>query len=181
MGYDREGWQMPGVFITYSADGRRWAEKLAAALKAEGIATWTDFENLSPGQDWHQQVEQALESADIYLYVLGSRPHRDPAQDRQWQSALVRSWNDPAKRIIPVLIGQAEAPPFLQAWQPFRVEPKEKASDVVKRLVEILKAPPASLRRRVTPGKEWLERLRLIEQVAKQWKAEELSAVKPKP
>lgn len=175
------GWQMPGVFITYSADGRRWAEKLAAALKAEGIETWTDLEKLSPGQNLQEQVEQALEATDIYLYVLGSRPHRDPAQDRQWQRALERSWTDPSKRIIPVLIGRAEAPPFLQAWQPFRIDPKEKASDAVKRLVEILKAPPASLRRRVTPGREWLERLRLIEQVAKQWKAQESLAVKPKP
>lgn len=172
---------MPRVFINYSTDARRWAEKLAAALKAEGIETWTDFENLSAGQDWRQQVEQALEAADIYLYVLGSRPHRDPAQDRQWQSALERSWTDPSKRIIPVLIGRAEAPPFLQRWQLFRIDPKEKASDAVKRLVEILKAPPASLRRRVTPGREWLERLHLIEQVAKQWKAQESPAVKPKP
>jgi hypothetical protein len=176
------GERMPGVFITYSTDARKWAEKLAAGLKAEGIETRADFEMPGPDQDWRRQVEQALEAADVYLFVVGARHHRDPAQDRQWQNALVQSWTDSTKRIIPVLVGQAEAPPFLQNWQAVRIEPGQKASDVVKQLAKMVAASPASLRRRPSPpGKEWLDRLRLIKDVAERWKAEQSPAVKPEP
>lgn len=173
---------MPGVFITYSADARKWAEKLAAALKAEGIEALADFEITGTGQDRRQQIEQALETADAYVFVIGARQHRDAAQDRQWQDALVQSWTDSTKRMIPVLVGGAKAPPFLQDWQAVRIEPRQKASDVVKRLAGMLKTSPASLRRRPRgPDKEWLERLRMIEAVARRWKAEESLAVKPEP
>jgi hypothetical protein len=176
------GTVVPGVFITYSTDARKWAEKLAAGLKAEGIQATADFEILSPGQDWRQQVEQALKTADAYLFVVGARQDRDSAQDRQWQTALVQSWDDPTKRIIPVLVGQAEAPPFLRDWEAVRIEPRSKVSDVVKRLAEMFKTSRASLRRpRRAPDKDWLERLRMIETVAKRWKAEESAAVKPEP
>ncbi len=54
------GKRMAAVFITYSTDARKWAEKLAAGLKAEGIETRADFEMLSPAEDRRRQVEESL-------------------------------------------------------------------------------------------------------------------------
>lgn len=50
-----------------------------------GSETHADFDMLNPGEDWRRQVEELLEAADVYVFVVGARHHRDPTQDRQWR------------------------------------------------------------------------------------------------
>ena len=54
---------MPDVFISYSADAKKLAERLACSLQKEGVATWSDFENVSPGERLYDQLQQALDQA----------------------------------------------------------------------------------------------------------------------
>lgn len=160
---------MPDVFISYSADAKKWAERLAGSLQKEGLATWSDFENLSPGERSYEQVQQALDQAKFYLVVVGPRNLMRDWQDREWQGALERTWNDPDKRIIPVLVGHAEAPAFLRNWASFRFEPGRHESASVRRLAEIIKTHwrrQPSQQESDRLGRDWRKRIREIETTA---------------
>src|ERR1017187_132998 len=137
--YDMKGDQMPDVFISYSADAKKLAERLAGSLQKEGVATWSDVENVSPGERWYDQLQQALDHAKFSLIVVGPRNIMRDWQDQEWQGALERTWTDPEKRIIPVLVGHAEAPAFLRNWAPFRLQPGRHESASAKELAEIIK------------------------------------------
>jgi len=166
---------MPDVFISYSADAKKLAERLAGSLQTEGVATWSDFENISPGERWYDQIQRALDQAKLYVIVVGSRNIMRDWQDREWQGALERTWADPDKRIIPVLVGHADAPAFLRNWASFRIEPGRHEADSIKKLAEIIKCP----RRAESPpedgrmGRDWRERIHQIESAAQRLKSQQ--------
>jgi TIR domain len=165
---------MPEVFISYSADAKKWAEKLASSLRQEGLVTWSDFENLSPGERWFDQIQEALDRADFYVVVLGPRSLMTDPQDRECQGALERTWSDPNKRIIPVLIGNAAPPAFLRNWVPIRVEPGRSELRAFKKVTEIIKksaTPGKSQQERNHLGSGWRKRIRNIESTAKRRKS----------
>ena len=172
--YHMKGDQMPDVFISYSADAKKLAERLAGSLQKEGVATWSDFENVSPGERWYDQLQQALDHAKFYLIVVGPRNIMRDWQDQEWQGALERTWTDPEKRIIPVLVGHAEAPAFLRNWAPFRLQPGRHESASAKELAEIIKKYPRgeqSPREGGRLGRDWRKRIRDIESAAKRLKS----------
>lgn len=169
-----KGDKMPDVFISYSADARKWAERLADSLQREGVATWSDFGNLRPGERLHDQVQRALDQATFYVVVVGPRNLMRDSQDREWQGALERTWTDPDKRIIPVLVGDAEAPAFLRNWASFRFEPGRHESASVKKLAGIIKAHgrgEQSQREGDRLGRDWRKRIREMESTAKRLKS----------
>ena len=112
------------------------------------MATWSDFENVSPGERLYDQLQQALDQAKFYLIVVGPRNIMRDWQDQEWQGALERTWTDPDKRIIPVLVGDAEAPAFLRNWAPFRLQPGHDESASARELAEIIKRYPRRSNRR---------------------------------
>lgn len=165
---------MSAVFISYSADAKKWAEKLAVALRGEGLATWTDFENLSPGERIYDQLQRPLDQATFYLVVVGPRNVVHEILDIEWQGILERTWTDPDKRIIPVLIGKAKTPAFLKNWASFRLEPGRREGALVKKLAEIIKTyrPGEGLRQRTDRmDSDWQKRILKIEDTVKQLKS----------
>jgi hypothetical protein len=160
---------MPDVFISYSADAKKLAERLAGSLQKEVVATWSDFENVGPGVRLYDQLQLALDHAKFYLIVVGPRNVVPDWQDQEWQGALERTWSDPDKRIIPILVGHAEAPAFLRSWAPFRIEPGRSESASIRKLVEVIKKyPPAEQapREDARLGRDWQKRIRNIESAA---------------
>jgi len=165
---------MPDVFISYSADAKKLAEKLAVSLQEEGVATWSDFENVSPGERLYDQIQQALDQARFYLIVVDPRNTARDWQDQEWQGALERTWTDPHKRIIPILVGHAEAPAFLRNWAPFRLQPGRDEPAAARKLAEIIKTCPRgeqSQRENAPLGRDWRKRIRDIESAAKRMKS----------
>jgi hypothetical protein len=164
---------MPDVFISYSTDSKKWAEKLAHSLREEGLETWTDFENLNPGERWFDQVQEALDLANSYVIVVGPRAVLADWQDRECQGALERTWSDPGKRIIPVLIGDTTPPAFLMTWGAIKLEPGRGESLAIKKAARTIKdtaAPEALERRQKKLSSGWRSRIRRIETLATQLK-----------
>jgi len=64
-----------------------------------------------------------LDEATYFLIVVGPKNSIGEWQDREWQGALQQTWNDPKKRIIPVLVEDASPPVFLKNWGSVRVRP----------------------------------------------------------
>ena len=165
-----------GVFISYSMDARPWAEKLSESLEKKGISTWTDFKSIRPGQRWLEEIYRALDDAKCFLIVVGSKNVIGEWQEREWQGALQRTWTDPDKRIIPVLLDDATPPPFLKNWVPVRVQSGQPEPSWIFKIDDAISGAGsgrggAPAKRSAKPSKELRTRLEEIERVAKRMKA----------
>jgi len=164
------------VFISYSTDARPWAEKLSESLESKGVSTWTDFKSIRPGERWLEEIQRALDDARYFLLVVGPRNAIGEWQDREWQGALQRTWTDPNKRIIPVLIHDATPPSFLKDWGSVRMQQGKSESTWIDRVYDAIRGtgprgrsvPP---KQSAKPGKAFRSRLEEIESVAKQLKS----------
>ena len=60
-------------FLSYSSvDGDEFATKLADAL-ADGVPpvrVWGDWRDLRPGENWHEQIVEAIRECDTLLFVM---------------------------------------------------------------------------------------------------------------
>ena len=89
----------PYVFISYSRPDRQFVEKLVGRLRNAGIITWTDLDNILPGQEWAHEIEQGVLKASALIYVASRN-----STASQW---IVREINfalDKELRVIPVVL-----------------------------------------------------------------------------
>ena len=108
------------VFISYSRQDREFAERLSTELQAAGIRTWTDTQNIQPGANWQQEIENGLLQADALLYVASGQ-----ASSSNWIEYEVEEFLRRKGRVIPIVIDNAGAesmPLSLQRiqWVDFR-------------------------------------------------------------
>jgi hypothetical protein len=141
----------PGVFISYARDTKPLAESLSRALEERGIASWTAFNALQPGQRWRDEMERALKDADSFLILVGPDRSPSPFVQAEWQAALTEVWSDPHKILIPIVFEGAEPPPFLRNWVPLRVDPGTEPSKWIPRVVDALQSRRTEVAERVSP------------------------------
>jgi tetratricopeptide (TPR) repeat protein len=60
-------------FISYASADLPYAEELNRRLTSEGLTVWFDKARLSPGCDWHREIEQGCENSRIMLPILTPR------------------------------------------------------------------------------------------------------------
>ena len=102
------------VFLSYPHTEKRLAEALRRGLEAEGLAVF-DAGSLAPGLAWREQLEQATESAKLFLIVIDDLEEASQCQRAEWQIALEAAWRDPDKRLVPVLPRGAAVPAFAKS------------------------------------------------------------------
>ncbi|MDQ3814756.1 MAG: toll/interleukin-1 receptor domain-containing protein [Armatimonadota bacterium] len=131
---------MAKVFISHSSADKKWAEKLKETLDQHGFSTWLDTESLEPGDNIQRKIEDAIQSSDAIIVLVGSRQEPDELQRFTWSIALEAMWRDPNKVIIPFLLKDAELPSFISNHQAIRARnPRSDWSQAVHNLVRALK------------------------------------------
>ncbi|MBF2025426.1 MAG: TIR domain-containing protein [Oscillatoriales cyanobacterium C42_A2020_001] len=87
------------VFISYGrADSKFFAKKLNDRLIAQGLEVWFDFEDIPLGVDYQKQIDDGIEKADNFLFIISPHSVNSPYCALEVERALKRN-----KRIIPVL------------------------------------------------------------------------------
>lgn len=87
------------AFISYGrADSKQFALKLYQALRDRGLKVWFDFEDIPLGVDFQNQIDDGIEKADNFLFVIAPHSINSPYCLKEIQLALKRH-----KRIIPLL------------------------------------------------------------------------------
>lgn len=101
------------VFLSHSSSDAKLAERLAQGLSAHGLTVWLDSEELKPGDDWQRVITEALRSAEIAVLLID----RDGESDRQstWRAVLEAVWQNPRKRLVPILKRGAQLPKFVRS------------------------------------------------------------------
>jgi TIR domain len=103
------------VFISHSSKDAKIAEDLAQALNRHDIHPVLDFVPRADGAGLAEALQQAALNADGFVFVLGTGDGADRKQELEWRYALRKQWDsEGSKPMIPVLLGDTKAPPFLR-------------------------------------------------------------------
>ncbi|MEM6251990.1 MAG: TIR domain-containing protein [Cyanobacteria bacterium P01_D01_bin.156] len=87
------------AFISYGrTDSKAFALQLYERLTDKGLSVWFDFENIPLGVDFQNQIDDGIEKADNFLFVIAPHSVNSPYCLKEIQLALKRN-----KRIIPLL------------------------------------------------------------------------------
>jgi hypothetical protein len=132
------------VFLSYSLADRGIAREVAEDLRAHGVSVWIDESELHAGERAQEAIRTQLDQADAFLLLIG----RD-SQHSQWaryemSEVLKRTWSDPSRLVVAVLIGDAQLPGYLRDHDYLRLDPTH-SPDVFKALLD-------DLSKRQTPG-----------------------------
>jgi hypothetical protein len=112
----------PSVFLSYSSlDKERFAQGLAARLRARGIDVWFDDWEILPGDSLVDRIfEHGLASADVVIVVLSRNSVASPWVREELHAGLHRRI---AKEVtlIPVVIDDCEIPTSLHDTKWLRI------------------------------------------------------------
>lgn len=87
------------VFVSYGrADSRAFAAKLNQRLSEAGLKVWFDFEDIPLGVDYQKQIDDAIDKADNFLFVISPHSVNSPYCGLEIKLALERN-----KRILPLM------------------------------------------------------------------------------
>lgn len=116
------------AFISYARRDTAFARPFAAYLRARGLSTWMDVENLREGEAWEEAVEAVLPRVSLYIACLS-----DSSVKSRWTSVEHERALALGLSILPVLIdglSRAQAPDALRRLTPIDVSrhPSEDAA-----------------------------------------------------
>ncbi|MEM6252434.1 MAG: TIR domain-containing protein [Cyanobacteria bacterium P01_D01_bin.156] len=87
------------VFISYGrADSRLFARRLKDRLVELGLTVWFDFDDIPLGVDYQNQINDGIEKADNFLFIISPHSVNSPYCAKEVELALACN-----KRIIPLL------------------------------------------------------------------------------
>lgn len=66
------------VFLSYASRDRTWVERLADALRGQGLQPIDPAAIVSPGENWMLAAGKALDSADAVVLVLSRAAAQSP-------------------------------------------------------------------------------------------------------
>ena len=121
---------MASVFLSYSREDAARIEPLAAALEREGHKVWWD-RRISAGQQFSDEIEQALASADIVIVCWTANSIRSA-----WVRDEAGAGRD-SGRLLPIRLDNSEPPLGFRQYQTinladWRGRPQSRALDLLK-------------------------------------------------
>jgi hypothetical protein len=135
------------VFVSHSRVNSSAALRLCEELRKRKVNTWLDARDLAPGVEWDQGVISAIQGADGFVFLIGPQGPGDRWQTFEWQQVVNREYYlDPAKPLVPVLIGDPSVPGFLKTRQSLVLgDTPASCEDVADKIVSALKNPATSV------------------------------------
>lgn len=154
------------VFISYTNGTKPRAQELTRALESEGIESWVDFKDLRPGQRWKEELDRAIMAARFVVILVGADNRATAWQEAEWSTALARSWEDSDKRLLPVVFGETETPPFLRNWVPLRVASDQDPATWTHRVLDALQEGRGEVAKEVA-GQNRRERQNRLDEIGR--------------
>jgi hypothetical protein len=166
---------MSDVFLSYSRRSSKHAEALATALENLDISSWLASKNLRAGGSAEKEILKAIGAARMVAFLVDSNSPADSSDwvQREYMAALEHSWSNNEKILVPVLMGDAEPPPFLRHSAYVHVSERNPDwAQAAKKLSKVLKGK-TTVRDYKASSVEQRKRLNLIERLAHALRATE--------
>ena len=106
------------VFLSYSSEDRPVAERVSLALQGAGHEVFFDRTSLPPGETFELQILDAIERADLLVFLLAPESVAPGAYALTELGIARRRWPHPARRVIPVMVRRVDEqaiPAYLRA------------------------------------------------------------------
>jgi KaiC/GvpD/RAD55 family RecA-like ATPase len=130
------------VFVSYARVDWRHAADIDSLLRAQGLTSFFDRRNLSPGLPWVRGLEKALNATKAAIILIGPRGLGN-TQQYERDLAFIRQTRDPSFPIVPVILPGAQVDHslnFLQTLTWIDFSHVVKVSDASAELDRLLKA-----------------------------------------
>jgi tRNA U34 5-carboxymethylaminomethyl modifying GTPase MnmE/TrmE len=102
------------IFFSYPHADRAFADRLARSLADRGF----ELDELDPSRlerNGSERVDERVRSADAVLLLINPQSKLDEPQQRVWRSVLAAAWDNPKLCLLPLLLQDAELPPFVRS------------------------------------------------------------------
>jgi len=109
--------QKTNIFLIHAHNDKDTVRKLYQRLITDGINAWLDAERLQPGQDWQNEIRNALLQCDVVLVCLSHNFDKQHGyRHEELKLALEKAKFMPADEIfiIPVRLEKCEMPESLK-------------------------------------------------------------------
>ncbi|WFB06078.1 TIR domain-containing protein [Streptomyces sp. LX-29] len=128
------------MFISYAEADADWAALLADRLRSDGVRVFFDRCSLRPGDVVVHQLEAAMRGSRHGIQIVGPLTMTE-AWARQEYAALVQASTGHGMRLIPVLCGDADIPPFAatRVWMDFRKLSGDAFNEKAAELARVLR------------------------------------------
>ena len=139
------GWD---VFVSYGHGDAEWVQVLAGNLHRVGFEVFLDAWELVGGDRLAGRLEEGIRRSANGVLVVSPHSLSRPWVAEEYAALLQQAVEQPGRRLIPVLLTDAELPPFLatRLWVDFR-GPAATGPEYDARLEELIRAlraqPPA--------------------------------------
>jgi WD40 repeat protein len=100
------------VFISYSRKDIAFARLLRESLQQNEVDTWIDWERIPVGERWWDEICQAIENANVFMFIISKNSIGSPVCKNEIDHALKNH-----KRIIPVIVDEL-APEAVREFTP---------------------------------------------------------------
>lgn len=106
------------IFLSYPSARRPFAEALKLGLEAEGHEVFFDRDDLPAGEAFHAAIRQAVDAADLFIFVVAPESLRADGYARAELALAQARWPQPGGHLLPVLLApvdMSQLPPYLLA------------------------------------------------------------------
>jgi len=134
---------MSDIFISYSRKDIAFARLLHKALQDSGLETWIDWQDIPPSADWLEEVYDAIEGADSFVFIISPAAVKSEICEKEIAHAAKNN-----KRLIPVVIDQIDpqvVPTSLASlnWIFFKKEEQAAFDSAVQDLLQAIQTDHA--------------------------------------
>ena len=109
--------QHANIFLIHAHSDRETVHKLYQRLISDGLNVWLDVERLQPGQDWQNEIRNALLKCDVILVCLSRGFDKQQGYRHEELKLVLEKANflpDGQVYIIPVRLEKCEMPESLR-------------------------------------------------------------------
>lgn len=99
-------------FISYAKSDSDFAELLQIRLKDKNIFSWRDRDMLKIGQDWREEIDEAIDNSLALIVVMSPEAKKSEYVTYEWAYA----WGK-GKKIFPMILKQTQLHPRLESLQ----------------------------------------------------------------
>lgn len=124
------------VFIRYSKHDREFVTQLSDDLESAGIDVWRGVEEIAPGQNWGEAIQQAIVNADAVLYISSKSTMNSKLLVNDLELAVENEV--PILPIVLDFMGFKHMPKLLYGitWLDFRKGYEQTLQDLIQRIPE---------------------------------------------
>ncbi len=102
---------LPLVFISYAREDKKQAMRLYRKLQSIGAKPWIDVEDLIPGSDWQEAINEAIQRSRFFLALLSMISINKRGYLQHELKAAFEVWNKMPERniyLIPVRLDECQ-------------------------------------------------------------------------